>query len=614
MPRDYEIDIWKGDSLYCELKKKFADQAAAYYIGKPGEVDRCIPSLGVQLFVEGSNRRYCYLNAAIDMKSLVQAGFRDLVVEPEQIYLWHQTAMYRQLYPMGLDHGFDHLLKMFDGKPFQERYIQQKPFRQAWEDELLNPEILDTGALAEPVDIDGSILRLIGQERLCLRAYLETSIGVSPATISRVVKRLSESNLVSEKTVSEGPGRPTGMLFLTDLGRSELAKLGIQSAPADPDAEQAMAERIFHQRIAAAFIKTFRNSTIQRAYSNNQTPAVETPLGNIIPDLIVRTANGQKIFIEAESGKYDLKRLKEKMDKYLASGSEKVYVVSENKTGQTWNHLVSWINERKIIRVEGIPDRKYLQVWHTTQDLLQRHGPAGNIWRIVTFSEERNRELQSISTPPSVTPPVSKLPLPFSAHSKEIVQRLHQIWPKTSRSLIVNHYHLVHGSPVVLKGKEDEEFARLEADWIVYETDAYVDAPHELNWPFPAMYLNRVFFSYFLDPIWTVEWVRLAFDKMDTFLQAYVENGEDPTQYSTLCPHDYPELYGMFVLVHTRPDEGDPTTLSKQYASWRQVLRERMLEKYSYFPRVAVIPLERLLQTKEPREVTDFAYDLMGYC
>ena len=614
MSREFEIEQWQGESLYCELKKKFADQAAAYYVGKPGEVDRFITSLGVELFEFGNKRRYCDLNAAIDMKALIQAGFRDLVVEPEHIYLWHQTAMYRQLYPMGVAHGYGHLLKMFDGKSFQERYLQQKPFRQAWEEELINPVILDTAVLVEPADIDGSILRLIGQERLCLRAYLETTIGVSPATISRVVKRLCDNHLVSEKTISEGPGRPTGMLFLTETGRTELAKRGIQSAPADPDSEQAMAERIFHQRIAAAFIKAFPNSTIQRAYTNNQTPAVETPLGNIVPDLVVRTADEQVFFIEAESGKYDLKRLKEKMDKYLASRSEKVYVVTENKTGQTWNHLVSWINERKLIRVEGIPDRNDLQVWHTTQDLLQRHGPAGNIWRILTFLEERNRELQPISTTPHAAAQVSKLPLPLSTRSIEIVQRLRQIWPETPQSYIVNHFHMVHGCPVVLKGKEDEEFARLEADWIVYETDAYVDDPHELNWPFPAMYLNRVFFSYFLDPLWTIDRVRLAFDKMDDFLQAYVKNGEDPTEYTTLCPRDYPELYGMFVLVHTRPGEGNPATLSKQYASWRQVLRERMLAKYSYFPRVAVITLERLLQTKEPREVTDFAYDLMGYC
>lgn len=614
MSRDYEIDQWQGESLYFELKKKFTDQAAAYYVGKPSETDRFITSLGVEVFAGCNVKRYCHLNATIDMKALVQAGFRDLVVEPEHIYLWHRTATYSQRYPTDTANGYDHLLKMFDGKSFQERYMQQKPFRQAWEDELLNHGMTEIAALIEPTDLDGSILRLIGQERLCLRAYLETSLGVSPATISRVVKRLCDNNLVAEKTISEGPGRPTGMLFLTETGRTELAKQGIQSAPADPDAEQAMAERIFHQRIAAAFIKAFPNSTIQRAYTNNQTPAVETPLGNIVPDLIVRTADGQGFFIEAESGKYDLRRLKEKMDKYLASRSEKVYIVTENKSGQTWNHLVSWINERKLIRVEGIPDRNGLQVWYTTQDLLQRHGPVGNIWRILTFSAERNRELQPISALPPAAAPVSKLSIPLSPRSEEIVQRLHQIWPESPQSSIVNHYHLVHGSPVVLKGKEDEEFARLEADWIVYETDAYLDDPHEMNWPFPAMYLNRVFFSYFLDPIWTVDRVRLAFDKMDVFLQAYVKNGEDPTEYTTLCPHDFPELYGMFVLVHTRPGEGDPATLAKIYAPWRQVLRERMLAKYSYFPRVAVIPLERLLQTKEPREVTDFAYDLMGYC
>ena len=42
---------------------------------------------------------------------------------------------------------------------------------------------------------------------------------------------------------------------------------------------------------------------------------------------------------------------------------------------------------------------------------------------------------------------------------------------------------------------------------------------------------------------------------MDAFLQTYVEKGEDPTEYTTICPHHFPEIYGMFVLVHTRPGE-----------------------------------------------------------
>ena len=137
---------------------------------------------------------------------------------------------------------------------------------------------------------------MIGQERLCLRAYLETSVGISPATVSRVVKRLVENGLAAEKTVSEGPGRPTGLLYLTEIGRTHLAKQGITAAPADPEAEQAMGERIFHQRIAASFIKAFPDASIQRAYSNNQVTPVETPLGSIVPDLVVRVFGRAGVF------------------------------------------------------------------------------------------------------------------------------------------------------------------------------------------------------------------------------------------------------------------------------------------------------------------------------
>ena len=315
---------------------------------------------------------------------------------------------------------------MYDGASYAERYQRQKPFRQAWEEELIQPASTPMTAPVEPADLDGTILRMIGQERLCLRAYLETSVGISPATVSRVVKRLVENGLAAEKTVSEGPGRPTGLLYLTETGRTNLAKQGITAAPADPEAEQAMGERIFHQRIAAAFIKAFPDASIQRAYSNNQVTPVETPLGSIVPDLVVRVSKEQVFFVEAESGKYDFKRLKEKMDKYLASGCEKVYVVNENQNGQTWSHLVSWVNERKQIRLEGIPADKHLQVWHTTQDLIQRHGPTGNIWRILSSTTERSRELQPIAA--VAEKPVRTPAIPPSARVAEIVQKISRIW------------------------------------------------------------------------------------------------------------------------------------------------------------------------------------------
>lgn len=612
MTREYELNEWQDESIYFAMRKHFADQAAAYYQAKPDEVDRWIVSLRIQLFAGRDERAYCRLNTAEDMQALAQAGCRDLVVEPELIYLWHRCGTYSQSYTMTSSDGYGHLLKMFDSTSYSERYQRQKPFRQAWEEELLQSGSTVMAAPVEPTDLDGTILGMIGQERLCLRAYLETSLGISPATISRVVKRLVESNMAAEKTVSEGPGRPTGLLYLTQAGLAKLAKQGITAAPADPEAEQAMGERIFHQRIAAAFVKAFPDASIQRAYSNSQVTPVETPLGSIVPDLIVRVPGRQVFFVEAESGKYDFKRLKEKMDKYLASGCGMVYVVTENQNGQTWNHLVSWINERRLVRLEGISVDNRLQVWHTTQDLIQRHGPTGNIWRVLSSSIERNRELQPISAPPEK--PLQTPEIQSSARAGEIVQKICQIWPEEPYPCSRFNYHLVHGKPVILKGEGGRELARLEADWIAYESDRDFEELQETEWPFPDMYLSRVFFSYFVDPLWPVDRIRLEFDKMDAFLNTYVEEGEDPAEYTTNCIKDLPELYGMFVLVHTRPGEDDPAALSRLYAPWRQVVRERMLGKFSYFPRVAVIPLERLLQTTELCQVTDYAYDLMGYC
>ena len=616
MTSDFELCIWKDNSIYFGMKKRFADQAAGYY--QETKDNNWIPTAGLQLFYSEYCRPYCHLNTASDMQMLLKAGFKNLTVEPEYIFLWHRSATYLQSYPITAANGFNHLLKMFDGSSYDERYQRQLPFRLAWEEELLQSNTASSPVPSDPVDLDSTILRVIGQERLCLRAYLETSLGISPATVSRAVKRLIEYGLAAEKTVSEGPGRPTGLLYLTEMGRSDLVKQGIVVVSADPEAEQAMGERIFHQRIAAAFVKTFPDASIQRAYSNCQVVPVETPLGSIVPDLIVKIKNGQVFLIEAESGKYDLKRLREKMDKYLASSCEKVYVISENQNGQTWNHLTTWVNERKLVQLEGVSENKRLQVWHTTQDLIQRHGPTGNIWRILSFSTERSRELQPIPAVP-VSPAIriksaDVIAAPAAPQAEKIAQEVNRIWKENKSPTIAYDYHLVHGKPVILRGDQGEELARLEADWIAYESDKSLDDPHETDWSFPTLYLDRVFFSYFVDPLWTVDQIRKAFQKMDLFIQNYISRGKDPTEYTTLCPADYPELYGMFVLVHTRPGDDDPAVLSKLYAPWRQVVRERMLDKYAYFPRVAVIPLNRLLKTTELRQVTDYAYDLLGYC
>ena len=100
MTREFNLEEWRDRSMYFGMKKRFADQAAAYYQAKSDGVEQWIVSLAIQLFAGNYNQSFCYLNTAGEMQALVRSGVRDLVVEPEHIYLWHRTATDPQSYPI----------------------------------------------------------------------------------------------------------------------------------------------------------------------------------------------------------------------------------------------------------------------------------------------------------------------------------------------------------------------------------------------------------------------------------------------------------------------------------------------------------------------------------
>lgn len=313
------------------------------------------------------------------------------MVKPEIVYLWHRLSHFPHT-SRGTAEDYRFLLDFPGDKDFLERYEEQAPLRAAWEESLVNKTDLsftNTTALDDlaPLNQEYSILRMVAQERLCLRSLLEVRLKLSAATISRATTTLINKAWLAEKTTASGPGRPTGLLYLTPQGLDEARRVGIMSNPSpDMGYAEEIAERVFYQRIAAAFAKAFPEVEIWQAYTDPSVPVIPSPLGNIVPDLVIKIENMSQIFIEAESGKYEYKRLKEKIDKYLASDLQELVVISENQATPTWNHLCQWVSDRKKEKVAGVSHRPF-SIRYTTLDLLQRHGPQENIWRILSRVE-----------------------------------------------------------------------------------------------------------------------------------------------------------------------------------------------------------------------------------
>ncbi len=393
------------------------------------------------------------------------------------------------------------------------------------------------------------------------------------------------------------------------MGLEKVTRLGVQAAPPDPDAEHGMAERIYHQRISMSFLKVFGQAKVTRAYSDHKVGLIETPLGNIIPDLVIEIPGLEPTRIEAETGKYDYKRLRDKMDKYLASNLETVCLIAETQATPTWQYLNNWIVNRRREPLAGITPSNNLVIYFTTLDLLQRHRPQGNIWRALALRQNADSTYPSfLLFPAQKSEPQTRPDL-----VKSITEVLQNQWAKNfvpnpnghQRTFLLNA-----GQPFILRDPiEGKEFARLDADWTVREFNYDEEEPFPGD-PCGGIYFDAVHFAFLVDAIWEPDRIRKTLKQMKCFLEAYQEHGTKNGNNGTRLA----DLFGMLVLVDSSKSEGNPQSLSKRYSTWRSVIKEMMLEDRFYFPRIAVIQLDQLRKTRTHLEITDYAYDLLGYC
>jgi hypothetical protein len=188
---------------------------------------------------------------------------------------------------------------------------------------------------------------------------------------------------------AKGPGRPTQLLRLSPEGiqRALQSGLKIQAVP-EPNASKAVGERLTHQQIATVYLKYWPDAQVLRAYSDLPPTPIASPLGSIVPDVLIQRAEN-RICVEEESGQYNYQRLRQKLDKYLASEICDVYVIAERQDSPTRNHVQQWLHDSRRNPPQGTL-RASLQVHYTTLDQLQRFGPDGNIWIVFQFRLKEN--------------------------------------------------------------------------------------------------------------------------------------------------------------------------------------------------------------------------------
>lgn len=297
--------------------------------------------------------------------ALRKAGVAEILPDPTQVRLFHRVANVMQI----------NLERLGDDRSYLESYQAQAPLRLAWEADL---ERLQGAGSENAMTWEKRILQRVAQEGLCQRSLLEAQMGVSFSTISRVVKKLIEQGLLEDVPVVEGPGHPAGVLRLSAAGQELAKELGFPVSPIlDETANGAIQERFTHQKVAALYLEHEPTTQIYRAYTVSPPPMINSPLGSIFPDLVVELPDG-RVFIEVESGKYDYRRLRDKLDKYLAGQANDVWVIADRQNAPTLQHITQWLHDRRKVPLDRIDPLCNLTVHYTTLDLLQRHGPDGS--------------------------------------------------------------------------------------------------------------------------------------------------------------------------------------------------------------------------------------------
>lgn len=455
---------------------------------------------------------------------------------------------------------------------FAQRYATQQPLRQAWLEALAEPrqdEPVSTGDRGE------RILRLLARERVTTRSLLMQKLNLSPATTSRELKALLAAGWVEERGQSEHPGRPQQILRLSATGLERARALGEQADPAPEFESAALAERLFHQAIEQAIRKHLSEAQVARAYSGKPVPSLASPLGTIVPDLVV-TSGWNRWVIEAETGKYNYRRLADKLDKYLASSEWEVLVVTEGQDAPTLAHIKQWQHERRNSLPAGVPAGVVLCVRYSTLDKLQQHGLAGNIWQVF--------EVGDLPQSKQATEPGEM------RSTLEILREVMEIeWER-----------FFWGTPARIPNFPELSLPEFIADGVFVQEIFPPECDPEAN--VIALATRNE---------WDTGQIATFLDAYSAFVHAYVQQVLEHG-HSLRFP-DHPWLYGLLVLVDDTPGQESPADLARAFPGWRTALQDWQVGHHPL--RVGITHIHQIDKTlMYPSDLINLVYDLSGYC
>jgi hypothetical protein len=264
------------------------------------------------------------------------------------------------------------------GHEFIARYQAQAHLRQAWLD-LLQSRQQESAADAMPL-CDQALL-VIGRERFCLRPALKFFLGVSAMQASHAAQELLQAGLIREHEVAVTRRQSARVYTLSVEGFNAAQALGQCFKPAPSPYSAALPERLLHQQTAVLYLMEKRVAETRRVFTEPGPSPIPSPLGVIMPDIEIVYPDGQQHFVEVEADAHDYSPLLAKLDKYLASAVEEVWLVVSGNAQRALPGVERWSGERRRKRPPRMPADPRLCIHATSLSQLQRSGPGQANWQ-----------------------------------------------------------------------------------------------------------------------------------------------------------------------------------------------------------------------------------------
>ncbi|MBI3244379.1 MAG: hypothetical protein HYZ49_19040 [Chloroflexi bacterium] len=264
------------------------------------------------------------------------------------------------------------------GHEFTERYQAQTHLRQAWLD-LLQSRHEESAAGAMPL-CDRALL-VIGRERFCLHPALKFFLGVSAMQASHAKEELLQAGLIREHEVAVTRRQSARVYTLSANGFNETQALGQCFKPAPSPRSVAMQERLLHQQTVMLYLMESRTAETRRVFTEPGPSPIPSPLGVIMPDIEIVYPDGQQHFVEVEADAHDYGLPLAKLDKYLASAVDEVWLVISGNIQRALLDVERWGDERRRKRPPRMPADPRLCIHVASLSHLQRFGPGQANWQ-----------------------------------------------------------------------------------------------------------------------------------------------------------------------------------------------------------------------------------------